>query len=139
MLKSIKIIFNFFIAYKPIFLYTNKKIIKYKNFFFIFLFLFFLKETKYHFNITKQKKKVASFLNAPNRNKKAQIKIIFFCYNILLTVSYKIIKKQKLYKSLYILYTILFLRFYFFESNLLLLQNRTINFFFYEMNKKIFF
>ena len=125
----------YIINYKPLLNYkknlNNFNKIYCKNFFLFFLLLDYLKKNnlKTKLNIQKKKTKTYSFLRAPNKYKKAQIKIINIKYKIILinkfNYSFNNISKFNYFNLIYFL-NFYFNNFLFFESTFFFLEKKSI-------------
>ena len=128
---------NYLLNYKPLLNYKkdikNNNLLHCKNFFLFFLLLerFVNKGEKVSssLSIKKKNKYLQSFLRAPNRYKKAQVKIELIRYEVTFKVSYyynlSFIKSFNIYYFLYFI-NFFFYFFLFFESTLFFLRKKRI-------------
>ena len=130
----IKHSFNYIINYKPLFIYKNfininsKNNIYCKNFFLFFLLLEFLKNnSKIKLKIMKKNFKSISFLRAPNKFKKSQVKLVLTRYKIEFYLEKFYFFDIKNNKILFYFINYLFYYYYFFESTLFFLEKKNIN------------
>lgn len=130
---------NYLLNYKPLLNYKkdvkNNNLIYCKNFFLFFLLLEKFLNNKKNFNIknkliiTKKNKYLQSFLRAPNRYKKAQVKIELIRYQVTFIFNYYYdISFIKNFNLLFFFYFInfFFYFFLFFESTLFFLKKKRI-------------
>jgi hypothetical protein len=117
---------------------SNNKIYCKNLLIFIIFLEFFLKKNKYFLNVNlktfKRKKKLNSFLRAPNKHKKAQISLCTERYYLLVKFNFTFFCNDKMILNLPIFIFYLIDSINFFESTLMLMKTKKI---YYQIPLKV--